>query len=483
VTLRSIGDGVISSDEQGGVSFMNPAAEALTGWPFADARGRPLSEVLRKAPRTMDPGSATDGAFTFPDPSGERGPYSGVLMDRAGTEHIIEAKSSHLNRDDGSLLGSVVVFRDVTQTRKLADKIAWDARHDALTGLTNRREFESIARSLVEDARAGGREHALLYLDLDQFKIVNDTCGHSAGDDLLRQVANRLRTRLRRGDTFARLGGDEFGILLQDVKLADAHRVAESIIQSIEAFRFASGGRVFKIGTSIGVAAVTRMTQDIASVMAAADAACYLSKDKGGGRYHSADTCEGELQMRREEMGWVTRLTSSLEEDRFSLYFQRIVPVSGESDGVVRHEVLLRKRTVDGRTIAPGAFIPAAERYNMMTRIDRWVISKAFSLLAPDGPYGRRPGGPVHQFSINLSGASIGDPTCLDFILARRAATGIDPTQVCFEVTETAAISHMQSAVRLIESLRAIGFRFALDDFGSGLSSFAYLDELPVDYV
>lgn len=352
--------------------------------------------------------------------------------------------------------------------------LSHQASHDALTGLVNRREFEKRLERALHQARDQGQQHVMCYLDLDQFKIVNDTCGHVAGDELLRQLTFLLRRRLRERDTLARLGGDEFGLLLENCPVDDALRVADDIRKMVGDFRFAWQDKVFNIGVSIGLVPITGHSDSIAGLLSAADAACYAAKDKGRNRVHVYQESDAELMQRQGEMQWVSRITRALEENRFLLYRQPIVPVSGE--GGRQFEVLVRMRSETGDIIPPMAFIPAAERYNLMPAIDRWVINAAFAACARHGDAG-------DSCTINLSGSSLGDPLLLDFIRERFRNYGVAPRRICFEITETAAIANLVDTMPLLNELKKMGCRLSLDDFGSGMSSFAYLKSLPVDYL
>jgi diguanylate cyclase (GGDEF)-like protein len=375
-----------------------------------------------------------------------------------------------------STLVASKVIRRVSEKNRL---LAYQASHDALTGLINRREFEHRVERAITHARAQAATHALLYLDLDQFKVVNDTCGHAAGDELLQQLAQILLSSVRHRDTLGRLGGDEFGMLLENCPLDKAVEIANNLLSAIDNFRFTWSENIFTLGISIGVVPIDRSTIDIASTMSAADSACYIAKESGRNQVQIAHMGDRRLQERHGEMQWVARLNRAIEKDQFALYFQPIIPCANKS-GTGRHvEILVRLIEDDGTIIAPGAFLPAAEKYNLVTNIDRWVIGHSLAWLAENTSHDAAP----TTLSINLSGQTIGSPDMLKFIIDQMDKTGAAPEQVIFEVTETAAIANITSATSFMLTLRGCGFRFSLDDFGSGLSSFTYLKKLPVDFL
>nr|WP_314529743.1 EAL domain-containing protein [uncultured Pseudomonas sp.] len=481
ITLESIGDGVITTDVDGAITYMNPAAEALTHWNSAQAQGLPLAALFN----LLDDNAQPDG-FTLIEHI-VKGQLSG------GSEHsktIQRLDGSTVSvtlvgapiRSAGKVTGAVLVLHDMTQERQYIANLSWQATHDALTGLANRREFEfRLEQVLHPTAQHLGERHALMFLDLDQFKLVNDTCGHAAGDELLRHICALLQSDLREGDTLARLGGDEFGILLENCPAAVAEKIAESLRHTVQSLHFVWKGRPFMTTVSIGLVHLGQTPTTLETSLRAADMACYMAKEKGRNRvqvYHADDS---ELSLRFGEMAWVQRLHMALEENRFCLYAQEISPL-GHTDGGDGHiEILLRLHDEAGRIILPDSFIPAAERYGLMTSLDRWVVENVFKII--NRCIQERPGRPMAMCAINLSGITIGDDDFLGFLREKFHTYGIPPGMICFEITETSAIANLGSAIRFINELKALGCHFSLDDFCAGMSSFAYLKHLPVDFL
>jgi diguanylate cyclase (GGDEF)-like protein/PAS domain S-box-containing protein len=485
VTLGSIADAVISADRDRRITYMNGAAERLTLWSQTEAVGRTLTDVLSMDAESRDRSvfSKLESILAGNDLSG---PAAGVVLKRRDdAEVVIHERAAPIRDRDGHAIGIVLVLRDITHERALAARLEHQATHDPLTGLTNRREFEARVTAAIEDHGARGTQYALLYLDLDQFKVINDTCGHAAGDGLIRKIAWLINDQLRGTDVLARLGGDEFGALLRDIRGDDAVALADGIRRRIAEHRYDWEGRIFSVNSSVGVIVIDNTVGTVSDALSAADQACYLAKDNGRNRVQLYRPDDQQVKARHGEMRWVERLNVALDSGSFVLVAQEIRAIAPALQIGTRHspplrfEMLMRMVAPDGAWIPPMAFIPAAERYGLMPRVDRWVIAQACRELATLRSTGRR----LPVCMINLSGASVSDPSLADYISSCLRQYGLPGAQIGFELTETAAIGNLASASQLMTRLRGLGSPIALDDFGSGMSSFSYLKALPIDFL
>lgn len=478
-TLDSLGEGVVTTDLMGRIDYLNHAAEQLLGTTANDALGRMFTDIATLVDESDrrslgDPVRqclTTQARVTV----GRRA----MMISRMGSdERSVELTASPLKGPRGELIGAAVLIRDVSELRGLTRQMSYQASHDALTGLINRREFERRLQECLDSAHANTARHVLCYLDLDRFKVVNDSSGHMAGDGMLREVAALLKDAVRDSDTVARLGGDEFGLLLVGCPLEKARQIADDVVRKVADYRFVWKDKIFTIGLSVGLVEISRESGAPEEVMTAADSACYAAK-KQGNHVHVYSARDEAVARHRGEIHWLQRLQSALKENRFELLAQPIVATSQEPEGPAL-EVLLRLQdeTVPGG-ISPVEFQVAAERYRLMSDVDRWVVQTSLVALARGAirlPIGR-------QLAINLSGQTLGDPQFLEFVVDCLDRTGVAPQQLCFEVTENSVITNIEHAQRFIEVLHSMGCRFALDDFGRGLSSFGNLKHLSLDYL
>jgi diguanylate cyclase (GGDEF)-like protein/PAS domain S-box-containing protein len=478
ITLQSIGDGVITTDQHSNVEYINPVASELTGWALEDAQGRPIDEIFRAFHEETCEPLENPMTVAIRRSRSIKSVRPMLLIRRDGNELYIESTAAPIRDGVGGVCGGVLVFHDVSESRELNRRLSYHASHDVLTGLVNRREFEARLERALKSAKARETSYAVCCIDLDQFKIINDTCGHSAGDALLGQVGALLKSKIRWRDTLARLGGDEFGLLLESCSLDEALRTAEQLREAVRNFRFVWEERTFRLGASIGVVPITADNEDVASILSAADSACGAAKEAGRNRVHSFEENDLDLMRRRREMQWAARINNALEESRFELFRQTIQPLQRQDPGL-HYELLLRMRDENGKIVSPDQFIAAAERYGITPNIDRWVIENAFRWLVSEADEREK----LVLCSINLSGQSLGDDKFLPFVIDQFHRSGIDATRICFEITETAAVASFSQANRFIQALKELGCKFALDDFGTGLSSFGYLKHFPVDFL
>jgi diguanylate cyclase (GGDEF)-like protein/PAS domain S-box-containing protein len=478
ITLQSIGDGVITTDSKCCIEYLNPVAEQLTGWRLEHAQGHIIDEIFRSFHEETCEPLENPLAVSIRRTRAIKSVRPTLLIRRDGNELYIESCASPIRDGAGNILGGVLVFHDVSESRELNRKLSYHASHDILTGLVNRREFESRLERAIKSARAREASYALCHIDLDQFKIINDNCGHSAGDALLGQVGALLKSKIRWRDTVSRLGGDEFGVLLESCSLEEAVRNAEALREAIRNYKFVWEERTFRLGASIGVVPISPENDDVAALLSAADSACAAAKESGRNRIYSFQENDIDLMRRRREMQWAARINNALEDGRFEIFRQTILPLQNTHQGM-HYELLLRMRDEAGKIVTPDQFIAAAERYGLTPNIDRWMIEHALRWLVSEADEREK----LAMCSINLSGQSLGDDKFLPFVIEHFHRSGIDASKICFEITETAAIASFSQANRFIHALKELGCRFALDDFGTGLSSFGYLKHFPVDFL
>lgn len=472
-TLNAINDAVITTDTEANITSLNPTAKKMIFGQEEPRFGTPLLDVCK----LLDEASQlpTNDPANLAIRSGLSFNLTNIqLINSDGTTFFIDCSVAPIHHENQRVSGAVMVIRDVSEARKIHSEIKHRAMHDSLTGLLNRQEFENQLHALVDTEDS---QHAICYLDLDQFKVVNDNCGHIAGDELLRQIAQTILASIRKSDVLARLGGDEFGILMQDCDLESANKIAENILHSIADYTFHWEDNTFKLGVSIGIAAINTKAS-IKQALQHAYAACFIAKEQGRNRVHTYESDDAEAATLRSEMSWIPRLQRAFENDQFELYSQTIVNLQEDQSDAHHLEVLVRLNE-SGNIISPGAFLPAAERYNLSSRLDKWVIEKTFILLHEN----QQTIGLKDVFNINLSAPSLSEKGFIDFIEERLKKHQIRPQNICFEITETSAIASFTSAQAFIQRLKALGCQFALDDFGSGLSSFGYLKNFPVDYL
>ncbi|HEY2037888.1 MAG TPA: EAL domain-containing protein [Steroidobacteraceae bacterium] len=480
LALNSLVEAVIATDVDGRITYMNPAAERLAATSAEQAAGKAVDEVVGLVDETdrrllSDPvrQALTSGvAVTL----GRRA----LMISRAdASEHSIELSATPMRNAGGDPVGAVVLLHDVSEQRGIARQMSYQATHDALTGLVNRREFERRLEEAIERGHRGDGQHVLCYLDLDHFKVVNDTSGHLAGDSMLREVAKLLRDAVRDSDTVGRMGGDEFGMLLVGCPLEKARQIADDVCRAVADHRFVWRDRIFNIGVSVGLVEISRESGTLEELLTAADSACYVAKKQGSGRVAVYSARDEALARHTGEIQWLQRLQSALKESRFQLYHQPIVPAYGTDGGGPAMEVLVRLQDENGNQVPPVDFVRAAERYRLMGLVDRWVVQTTLAALGR----GAIPVPSDRCVAINISGQTLADSQFLEFVVECLDSTGVAPSQVCFEISETAVVANLEYARRFVGVLHGMGCQFALDDFGSGVGSFSNLKSLPMDYL
>jgi diguanylate cyclase (GGDEF)-like protein/PAS domain S-box-containing protein len=480
-TLDAMGESVITVDAEGRIDYINHSAEVLLGQQAGQVLGktfpevaslvdendrRPLGDPVQKALTTDGRATAARRAVLVPA--------------NAGSERFVEISITPLRADEKEVTGLVLVLHDTSELRGLTRQMTYQASHDALTGLVNRREFERRLLEAMDSAQTSDIGHALCYLDLDHFKVVNDTCGHTAGDNMLREIASLIKDAVRDSDTVGRIGGDEFALLLVGCPLEKARQIADNVVSSVNDFRFVWKDKIFNVGVSIGLVEIGRDSGTIEDIMNSADSACYVAKKQGGLHVHVYSAREEANARHSGEIHWLLKLQRALRDNKFELYFQPIVHARAGGVSGPALEVFVRLTSENGQPASPPAeFIRAAERYRLMPHVDRWVVQAVFAALGRGGlklPPGR-------SVAINLAGQTLGDAEFLEFVVECFDHTGASPSDICFEVTESSVVANLDHAQRFIAVLHGMGCEFALDNFGSGLSSFSTLKTLPMDYL
>lgn len=480
ITLDSLGEGVITTDIDGVIDYMNEAAEKLAGHPRQDALGQPFASIVK----LVDEGDRRD----LGDPvarclvqkhrisMGRRA----LLMQNGGNGEIsIDAAAAPIVAPDRSIAGAVVLMRDVGELRGMTREMSYQASHDALTGLVNRREFERQVNIAIESARQEDAQHVLCYMDLDRFKAINDSCGHAAGDNLLREVASLLRKHVRDSDVVARQGGDEFGMLLVGCPLDKARQIAEDVCNAVKDYRFVWQDRIFEMGISIGIVELNSKTSALDDALSAADSACYVAKQEGRGRVHVYSARDEAAARQRGEIHWLRKLQTAIREERFELHVQPIISVAGRIPRGPAVEVLLRMQDETEGLVGPNEFIPAAERYQLIGSLDRWVVQATLASVASGGI--RLPD--ERSVAINISGQTMAEDGFLDFVVEALDHSGVNPEQLCFEVSESEVLRDLDHARRFIGVLHGMGCTFSLDDFGSDVGSLSSLQGLGIDFL
>lgn len=482
VTLSSIGDAVITTNTQGYITYLNPVAEYLTGWSDKEAQGLHLFEVFHIVNEFTK--EIVENPIIEPLEQVRIITLASntLLISRDGTEFPVSDSAAPIQDREGYVIGAVIVFRDITESYNFTRQLSWQATHDSLTGLINRLGFEQQLENAISSAINERQHHVLCYLDLDQFKIVNDTCGHGAGDELLCQITQLLQERIRDIDTLARLGGDEFAFLLHQCSLEKAIEIAETTREMVKKFRFNYKNKTFSIGVSIGVVAIDANIKDKNSVLAIADAACYAAKGKGRNFVQVYQPSDQELLKQRHERQWVVQINQALEENRFCLYYQKVTPINNHNKPIY-YEILLRLLNEQGNVIAPGFFLPSAERYQLMPTIDRWVITNFLNQYRVYYQQYKEQINSHNLYALNISASSINHGGFFKFLQEQLEQAQIPTETICFEITEDTAISNYDQAIELIKKLKQLGCYFAIDDFGQGMNSFQYIKHFPVDFL
>jgi diguanylate cyclase (GGDEF)-like protein/PAS domain S-box-containing protein len=480
ITLESLGEGVITADASGNIDYMNAAAEKLTGTVRAESIGKAFGDVVKLVDESdhRDLGDPVSRSLVKRKRV-SMGRRALLVPVGGGNEISIDASASPIVGPNDAVTGAVIIMRDVSELRGLTREMSYQASHDPLTGLVNRREFERQLNSALDRVKAEDGRHMLCYMDLDRFKVVNDTCGHQAGDNMLREVAALLREHVRDSDTVARVGGDEFSVLLMSCPLDKARQIADDICAAVRGYRFTWQDRIFDVGISIGIVEISQKSGGLEDILSAADSACYVAKQEGRGRVHVYSAKDEAAARQRGEIHWLRKLQTAISEERFELYTQPIISVAGRVPSGPAVEVLLRMNDPEEGLILPQEFIRAAERYQLIGELDRWVLQATLDAVSSGAI--RLPD--ERSVAINLSGQTMAEPAFLDFVIECLDHSQLDPAQICFEVTESAVLGDIEHARRFIGVLHGMGCSFGLDDFGSDVGSLASLKGLDIDFL
>ena len=481
-TLRSIVDAVLTTNERGEVQYINQAATRFLNCSEEEAKGKHIEKIIDLYEEESDERIANPILSCLSGGKKKNQKLNADIVTQSGAKYTVQLMVTPLISQTGKLYGAVTVMNDVTNLRLLARRLRYQASHDSLTNLINRSEFERNVRKEILNAKTKQKKSALIYLDLDRFKMVNDLYGHAAGDELLIQFSNLVKRKLRGTDILARLGGDEFALLLSGCNLKEAEEKAYEILQSIQEYKFIWEQKSFNVEASIGVAEINEKCFDLSYVLSSVDSACYLAKESGRNCVRVFREGDVDINRRRGQERWLQRFDKALNEGRLVVTAQSIINIKANKDIQVDKdgfEILIRMKDDNGRLVPPNAFLPAVERYNRAPKLDRWILDKVLLLLAEN----RDVLSQINKCSINLSGQSLVSEGFLPFIVAKLKEYEIQPSKICFEITETAAIANLDQATSFVQSLKDLGCYFALDDFGAGLSSFAYLKTLPVDFL
>ena len=476
ILLSTIMDSVITTDAQGLITYMNPEAEKLTGFFLDSVKNQAINRVFT----LIDQNNQVLNSPINDCLTSKKVPSSlqyGTLLNREKNKFDIQYAVSLLYDKDTTLIGAEIVFQNITQTKNMQDELRYNAVHDSLTGLINRREFERVLNEAVKDYRSKGIPYILCYLDLDFFKLINDAAGHTAGDFLLQEVTGILKKRLRKTDILARLAGDEFGVLILNSSLDTGKKICQELIEAVNSIRFHWNDKVYRLGMSVGMVALSDPERSASQLLSDVDIACYAAKSEGRNQIYVFES-EKTLFGHNHDMMVINNIQEAIEQGRLVFYIQKIVSTKPDIPQNPYFEILIRLKNENNKIIEASNFVVIAERFNLMLTVDRWILSQMLehndkSLANVDNAI----------FSINLSANSLNDTNFLPFLLELIKKSTLPPERLCFEITETAAMNHISKTIETVNKLQELGCKIALDDFGVGLSSFSYIKNFSVNYI